>query len=148
MNTLFLKKSVLLGLLASVLLTVQEASADFYSGPSVFLNTAPFATDVYAITCPIGTAKVIAQVVNKTGGTAETISMQVIVPNGRALTANAFEDNASNSVTMQGAGSGNYLISVHKSPSNTVELYDINMDCFDRNGNAFSGTQSTLVQNQ
>jgi hypothetical protein len=73
--------------------------------------------------------------------------MQVIVPNGRALTANALENSASG-LTMTGAGPGNYLITVHKSFSTVTEPYDINMDCFDKNNVAFTGTQSAPVQNQ
>ncbi|MEQ1559408.1 MAG: hypothetical protein ABL933_10795 [Methyloglobulus sp.] len=147
MKTLLHKKTLITALAISAFANVPAALADIYFGPSVFLNTAGSATDVYALSCPIGTAKVIAEVGNKTGGIAESISMQVIVPNGRALNANALEN--SNTLTrMTGAGAGNYLITVHKSFSNAVEPYDINMDCFDKNEIAFSGTQSALVQNQ
>jgi hypothetical protein len=152
----FIRKNARLAILAiAASANMSVALADLYYGPSVFLNTAEFATDVYALSCPIGTTHVIAEVGNKIGGTAESISMQVIVPNGRALTANALE-NRNTGVTMKGAGAGNYLITVHKSFSNVVEPYDINMDCFkvvtnpdgSRKEVAFEGTQSTLVQNQ
>ncbi len=78
MKTIIRKNARLAILAIAASTNMSVALADIYFGPSVFLNTAGFATDVYALSCPIGTAKVIAEVGNKTGGVAESISMQVI----------------------------------------------------------------------
>jgi hypothetical protein len=127
---------------------VPAAFADIYFGSSVSLGVSKSATDVYSLACPIGTVSVSAQVGNLLGGEAEFISVQVMNPNGDALSANSREGVPSPTVRLSGGGAGSYLVTVHKSASAVVEPYDINMDCFDAAGVEFPGTQSTLVQDR
>jgi hypothetical protein len=152
MKTNSFKKLLLVGMLTAGLTGAHQASADIYFGPSIFLNTADSATDVYALNCPIGTVRVQAQVGNKLNGVAEFISMQVISPNGRGQSTNSREFNPSPILDISGSA-GVYLVTVHKSEGNAVEPYDANMDCFTRDSITgklveVPGTQSTLVQNQ
>ena len=51
-------------------------------------------------------------------------------------------------VILAGGGPGSYLVTVSKSPSEAVEPYDLNIDCFNAAGVEFFGTQSALVQNR
>lgn len=148
MKTNSLKKLMLAGIFTSAFLNVEQAVADIYFGPSVFLGSGSTATDVYGITCPIDTVSVRAQVGNKLGGFAEFISVQIVAPNGRAVSANSRENSPSPIVSMSSYGPGNYLVTVHKASSFNAEPYDINMDCYNKNGVAFVGTQSGLLQNQ
>ena len=137
------------------LTSIQDATADIYFDNTVFLNTAPSATEVYALACPIGTTKVKAQVGNKLGGVAEFVSVQIVSPNGRALSANSRE-NVPSPVIETSASSGVHLVTVHKSEGIFIEPYDLFLDCFKRVKDAqgklvdveIEGTQSTLVYNQ
>ena len=147
MKTNSFKKLVLAGMFATAFANVEQASADIYFKPDVFLGSVQKATDVYGVSCPINATTVKVQVGNKLGGFAEFISVQLVSPNGRAVTANSRENVASETVELLG-GPGNYLVTVHKSASNSVEPYNLFIDCFDRNGKAIDGDQSTLVQNQ
>jgi hypothetical protein len=76
--------------------------ADIYFGPSVRLGTADRSTDVYGLTCPLGTATVQAQVGNVLGGDAEFINVQVINPNGDGTSANAREGVPSPTIALLG----------------------------------------------
>jgi hypothetical protein len=155
MKTNKLNPCVKAALLALGLSAMQSATADIYFDNTVFLNTAPSATEVYALTCPIGTTKVKAQVGNKLGGVAEFVSVQIVTPNGRALSANSRE-NVPSPVIETSASSGIHLVTVHKSEGIFIEPYDLFLDCFKRAKDAqgkfvdveIQGTQSTLVYNQ
>lgn len=104
-------------------------------------------TDVYGLTCPIGTATVRARVTNPNGSGADEISVQIINPNGRVRTVISLEGISPPTAILSGA-SGNYLITVHKTPTSFVVPYSIALDCYNGNGVAFSGNQSALIQNQ
>jgi hypothetical protein len=91
---------------------VGSAHADIHGG---FLGGAvpnASATDVYGVTCPIGTTSVQANV-NDGVGVGVEVSVQVMNPNGRAISASAPGGGPSGLVTLAG-GPGNYLVTVHK----------------------------------
>jgi hypothetical protein len=148
MKTIIRKNTRMAILAIAASANMSVALADIHSGASVFLTPRDHSTDVYGLTCPIGTVTVRTQVGNKIGGGSQFISVQVINPNGDAVSTNSPEGIPSPTLVLSGGGAGNYLVTVHKTPSGVVEPYDINMDCFDANRIAFSGIQSTLVQNQ
>ncbi|NOT53246.1 MAG: hypothetical protein HOP18_01440 [Deltaproteobacteria bacterium] len=131
--------SLVLGLSA-----VGPAHADTFGG---FLGIAAgaAATDVYGMTCPVGTTSVRANV-NDAIAAGNQISIQVINPNGLATTATAPDGGAFSPLAILAGGAGNYLVTIHK---NTAfgEGYVAVMDCFNA-AVAIAGIQSVLVQNQ
>ncbi len=121
---------------------VGPAHADIFGG---FLGAAAGATDVYGMTCPIGTVSVKASV-NDAVAVGNQISVQVINPHGRAITASAVDGGPPSTLVTLTGGAGQYLVTVHK---NTLlgEGYSVSMDCYDVVG-AIAGIQSVLIQNQ
>lgn len=110
-------------------------------------------TDVYGVTCPLGTVTMRAAVDDNGGVDNVRLTVQVINPQGDATTAFTAVDNGlSATATLAGGGPGNYLVTISKSqPSGTVllvENYLANMDCFNAAGAPFPGNQALLVQNQ
>ncbi len=103
-------------------------------------------TDVYALSCPIGTVTVEAKV-NDGIALGNEISLQVIDPNGRATTQTAPDDGPPSDDLVLEGGAGNYLVTVHKNTT-AVEGYTVSADCFDSAGAPVPGLQLTLVQNQ
>jgi hypothetical protein len=123
---------------------VGPAQADFFSGALGAAVGAP-ATDVYGMTCPIGTTSVQAHV-NDGAAAGIQISVQVIDPIGVAASASAPDGGGASPTVILAGGAGNYLVTVHKNAAST-EGYNVTMDCYDVIG-AIAGTQSVLVQNQ
>jgi len=122
--------------------SVGSAHADIFGG---FLGAAARATDVYGITCPLGTVSVRANV--NDGNTAgDQISVQVINPNGRVATASAVDGGGPSAFAILAGGAGNYLVTVHKNAA-VGEGYAVFMDCYTAAG-AVAGNQAVLVQNQ
>jgi hypothetical protein len=103
-------------------------------------------TDVYALSCPIGTVTVEAKV-NDGIALGNEMSLQVISPNGRATTQTAPDDGLPSDEAVLEGGAGNYLVTVHKNTT-AVEGYTISADCFDSAGVPAPGLQLTQVQNQ
>jgi hypothetical protein len=125
---------------------VGSAHADNIGG---FLGAVASATDVYGLTCPIGTANVRASV-NDANNAAVQVSVHVINPHGRATTASAPNGGGFSPVVgLAGAagGAGIYLIEVDKDAAGG-EGYVVSVDCFNNNGVALPGNQAVLVQNQ
>jgi hypothetical protein len=118
--------------------------ADSYNGS---LGASNAATDVYGLTCPIGTATVRARVTNPNGSPADEIIVEVINPNGRVGSAISLEGVAPPTAVLAGVA-GNYLVTLHKSPSVTASYNNLVLDCYNAGAVAFPGTQSALVQNQ
>lgn len=129
--------SLVLGLSA-----VGSAHADIFGG---FLGAGASATDVYGMTCPIGTTSVQANV-NDGAGVGVEVSVQVIDPRGRAISASAPDGGGPSGLVALAGGPGNYLVTVHKDAL-ANEGYAVSMDCYDAAG-AIAGIQSVLVQNQ
>lgn len=143
-----LKNTCIVTLAIAALVNAPTSVADSYLTSSLGagnVNLQP--TDVYGLTCPIGTATVRARATNPNGSGADEISVQVINPNGRVRTVISLEGIAPPTAILAGA-SGNYLITVHKTPTTYVVPYSIVLDCYNGNGVAFSGIQSALIQNQ
>jgi hypothetical protein len=116
---------------------VGPAHADIFGG---FLGAASAgATDVYAMTCPIGTVSVKASV-------NDAVAVGNQIPNGRAVTASAVDGGPPSALVTLTGGAGQYLVTVHKNTA-VGEGYSVSMDCYDAVG-AIAGTQSVLVQNQ
>jgi hypothetical protein len=122
---------------------VGPARADIFGG---FLGAASAGTtDVYSVTCPIGTLSVKASV-NDAIAVGNQISVQVINPNGQATTAVAVDNGPPSAPASLAGGAGNYLVTVHKN-TGVGEGYSVSMDCYVVVG-AIAGTQSVLVQDQ
>jgi len=122
---------------------IGPAHADIFGG---FLGAASAGTtDVYGVTCPIGTISVQASV-NDAIAAGNQISVQVINPNGRAATVSAVDGGPPSALATLAGGAGNYLVTVHKN-TGVGEGYSVSMDCYDAAG-AIAGIQSVLVQNQ
>lgn len=122
---------------------VGPAHADIFGE---FLGAAAAGTtDVYGVTCPIGTVSVKASV-NDAVAVGNQISVQVINPNGRAVTASAVDNGPPSVLATLTGGAGHYLVTVHKN-TGVGEGYSVSMDCYDVVG-AIAGTQSVLVQDQ
>jgi hypothetical protein len=123
---------------------VGSAHADIFGG---FLGIAAgaAATDVYGMTCPIGTVSVKADV-NDAIAAGNQISVQVINPNGRATTSSAVDGSGPSALVTLAGGAGNYLVTVHKNTA-VGEGYAVFMDCYTAAG-AVAGNQAVLVQNQ
>ncbi len=103
-------------------------------------------TDVFVLSCPIGTVNVKASL-NDGIALGNEMSIQVINPLGRATTQTAPDGGAFSSEAILGGGSGSYLVTIQK---NTVdgEGYTRKMDCYNNAGVPAVGTQSTQVQDQ
>jgi hypothetical protein len=122
---------------------VESVHADIFGG---FLGAASAGTtDVYSVTCPIGTVSVKANT-NDANTVGNQISVQVINPNGRAVTASAVDNGPPSALATLAGGAGTYLVTVHKN-TGVGEGYSVAMDCYDVVG-AIAGTQSVLVQDQ
>ena len=104
-------------------------------------------TDVYSVTCPIGTASVRARVTNPNGSGVDEATVQVINPNGRARSAISHEGVPPPTAILLG-GAGHYLVSVHKDSTAVVMSYSIVLDCYSAAPAPIPGIQSTLVQDQ
>jgi len=102
-------------------------------------------TDAYSVTCPIGTISAKANV-NDAIAVGNQISVQVINPNGRAVTKSAVDNGPPSALATLAGGAGTYLVTVHKN-TGVGEGYSVAMDCYDAAG-AIPGTQSVLVQDQ
>ncbi len=103
-------------------------------------------TDVYVLSCPIGTVNVKASV-NDAILTGNEISVQITDPHGRATSQTAPDDGGFSPEAILGGGAGNYLVSVHKNTEDG-EGYAISSDCYDSAGAPAPGLQLTQVQNQ
>lgn len=126
---------------------IHSVLADNRAG-SLGVGNANFSpTDVYGLTCPIGTASVRASATNPNGSPVDEISVLVINPNGPVRSAISIEGVAPPTVVLAG-GAGNYLIAVHKDSSPAAVPYRIFMDCFNGGGVAFAPDQANLIQNQ
>ena len=104
------------------------------------------ATDVYGLTCPIGTASVQAHVTDTTVNGIQ-VSVQLIDPVGIATSASAPDGGGASPTVILAGGAGNYLVTVHKNAAG-VQGYGVTLDCFNAAGVAKPGTQAVLVQNQ
>lgn len=124
---------------------VGPAHADFFAGALGAAVGAP-ATDVYGMTCPIGTASVRA-FVNDGAAAGIQISVQLIDPVGIATSASAPDGGGFSPTVSLTGGAGNYLVTVHKNAAG-AEGYNVTMDCHNAAGVARPGTQAVLVQNQ
>lgn len=147
MKKYFVKNLVLTVLVALGLGGIPLAHADEDHPTGGFLGAASASnTDVYALSCPIGTVNVKAKVNDGTASGIE-ISVQIINPNGRATTQTAQDDGIGSDDAVLSGGAGNYLVTVHK---NFVggEGYTISADCYDSAGVPAPGLQLTQVQNQ
>jgi hypothetical protein len=122
--------------------SVGSAHADIFGG---FLGAAAGATDVYGMTCPLGTLSVRANV-NDGAAAGNQVSVQVINPNGLATTASAVDSGGPSAFAILTGGAGNYLVIVHKNAAGG-EGYAVSMDCYTAAG-AVAGNQAVLVQNQ
>src|SRR5262245_9083951 len=106
------------------------AHADIFGG---YLGAAaPTTTDVYSVTCPIGTISVKASV-NDAIAVGNQISVQVINPNGQATTVSAVDNGPPSALASLAGGAGNYLVTVHKN-TGVGEGYSVSMDCYDAVG--------------
>ncbi len=124
---------------------MSSAQADVFGG---FLGAAASATDVYGMTCPLGTTSIRANV-NDGGIAADgiVVSVQIVDPQGGALNATAPDfGGPSPTVIGVGPGPGNYLVLVNKNAAGN-QGYVVFLDCF-AGAAAVAGNQSTLVQNQ
>ena len=112
------------------------------------LGAAAGATDVYGVTCPIGTVSVKADV-NDANVAGNQISVLVIDPNGSVATASAVDGGPPSTFATLAGGAGNYIVAVHKDTgAGTGEGYSVFMDCFNAAGVAKPGIQAVLVQDQ
>lgn len=149
-NSASLKKTCAMTLLPVGLGVTLPTYADLFAG---FLGAPASSTDVYGLTCPVGTVAVRA-FVNDNGGVDNVrLTAQVINPQGDATTVfTALDNGVSATAILVGGGPGNYLVTISKSqPAGTVlaaENYLATMDCFNAGGNPFPGNQALLVQNQ
>jgi len=121
--------------------------ADNFAGTLGTGNVNIEPTDVYALTCPIGTASVRARA---TTTQADQIVVQVINPNGLARTAVSLLTTRATPTAVLAGRAGNYLVTVHKSPTISPVSYNITLDCFNASipAVAFLNNQSLLVQDQ
>ena len=103
-------------------------------------------TDVYVLSCPIGTVNVKAKV-NDGIALGNEISVQIINPHGLATTQTAQDDGPPSDDAVLDGGAGNYLVTVHKNTADG-EGYTISSDCYDNAGVPVPGLQLTRVQNQ
>ena len=85
-----------------------SAHANIFGG---FLGAAAGTTDAYSVTCPIGTISVKANV-NDAVAVGNQISVQVINPNGRAVTKSAVDNGPPSALATLAGGAGTYLFSV------------------------------------
>ena len=113
-----------------------SAHANIFGG---FLGAVAGTTDAYSVTCPIGTISVKANV-NDAIAVGNQISVQVINPNGRAVTKSAVDNGPPSALATLVGGAGTYLVTVHKN-TGVGEGYSVAMDCYDAVG-AIAGTQS------
>ncbi len=120
---------------------VGPAHADIFGG---FLGALAGTTDVYGLTCPIGTVSVKANV-NDANVVGNQISVQVINPNGSAVTASAVDGGPPSALATLAGDAGQYLVTVSKN-TGVSEGYSVSMDCYDVVG-AIAGTQAVLLQN-
>ncbi len=121
---------------------VAPVHADIFGG---FLGALAGSTDVYSVACPIGTVSVKANV-NDGVTIGNQISVQVIDPHGRAITASAVDNGPPTALVTLAGGAGQYLVTVSKN-TGVSEGYSVAMDCYDVVG-AIAGTQSVIVQDQ
>src|SRR5262245_1242194 len=91
---------------------IESAHADIFGG---FLGAAAAGTtDAYSVTCPIGTISVKANV-NDAIAVGNQISVQVINPNGRAVSESAVDNGPPSTLaTLAGGVASTYLVTVHK----------------------------------
>ena len=126
-----------------------QARADVFVGS---VGAPASSTDVYAVTCPAGTVTMRANVDDNGGVDNVRLTVQVINPQGRAITAFTAVDNGVSPTVSLGGGPGNYLVTISKSqPAGTlllIEGYNTFMDCFNAFNVASGGIQAQLVQNQ
>jgi len=144
MKTTAHKNVCMLALAIAASANAPSGLADTYNGS---LGASNAATDVYGLTCPSGTASVRARVTNPNGSPADELTVEVINPTGRARSAISLEGVAPPTAVLAG-GAGNYLVTLHKSPSVAASYNTLVLDCYNASAVAFTGTQSALVQNQ
>lgn len=120
------------------------ARADMCAGA---LGVAPGATDVYCMTCPIGTASARADIDDAGGADAIQVSVLVINPHGPTATQSAVDGGGFSAVAGLANGPGNYLVSVHKDVMG-FQNYTVRLDCYNAGGMPLAGLQSALVQDQ
>ena len=141
-KSLVLTASLVLGLGS---IPLAHADEDHPTGD--FLGAASASnTDVYVLSCPIGTVNVKAKV-NDGTTLGNEISVQVINPHGLATTQTAQDDGPPSDDAVLDGGAGSYLVTVHKNTVNG-EGYTISSDCYDDAGVPAPGLQLTQVQNQ
>lgn len=119
------------------------AQADVYFNQN--LLAAVSSTDVYGLTCPIGTNTVQA-FVNDPAADGILITVQVVDPQGSATKVTAPDGAVSVPVGLPGPNAGNYLILVTKDLNGAI-IYGVDFDCF-AGGVAYPPVTSALVQNQ
>ena len=121
---------------------VGSAHADAIGG---HLGAVAGATDVYSVTCPAGTVSVEASVNDAiTAGTQ--VSVQLINPNGSAITASAVDGGGPSGFATLDGGAGSYLVTVSKN-TEFGEGYGVSIHCNDAVG-PLAETITVLVQNQ
>ena len=145
MKTITLKNACMVAL---AIAASANAPAGLADGPfNGTLGASNAFTDVWGLTCPIGTASVRARVTNPNGSPVDEITVEVINPNGRVSSAISREGVAAPFAVLGGV-SGNYLVTVHKDSTAVVAPYSIVLDCYNAGVVPFAGNQSVLVQNQ
>jgi hypothetical protein len=143
-----LYKNVRVALVIAALVNAQISLADGSFAGLLGAGNANFApTDVYRLSCPIGTASIRAKITNPNGNPTDDITAQVIAPSGRVRSVIAVEGELPRTAILTG-GAGTYLVSVHKDSTLIASRYSIVLDCYRANSAAVSGIQSLLVQNQ
>jgi hypothetical protein len=140
-----------------------NAPASFADGPFLSglqagnVNFSP--TDVYTITCPVGTATVRASLSNQNGSNVDEITVQVTRPannaanNFRTRSVIAHEGLATRTATLTvqpaQTSAERYLVTVTKD-STPVALalpYRLSTDCYNAAGAPLAGNQTVIVQN-
>ena len=136
-------KRNLVALLVAGLGSAFSAHADGPFGETVGVN----GTDVWALSCPIGTVSARARV-NDGILAGNVISVQVINPHGRATTRSAVDGGGGSPDAILASGAGLYLVNVSSSTVIGLEGYTITLDCRDAFAADIAGDQSELIQDQ
>jgi hypothetical protein len=114
-------------------------------GSNIPANDKAGATDVFILSCPVGTLSARASI-NEGNNDGAPVSVQIINPHGSAVTENGINGGLSPQAILN-AGPGNYIATVHKNGFG-FEGYTYTIDCYDANGVRVTGNQATQVQNQ
>lgn len=105
-------------------------------------------TDVFGMSCPLGTANVQAFVNDAGNADGITVNVGIVDPQGGASGRATAPDGGGVSATvgLAGAGGGNYLILVHK-PQAGAQAYAVNYECI-AGGVGYGPDSSAISQDQ